>query len=107
MLPIKRVQEEGIPLELWLSTIIAVAGITIFGHFEEKTPVWKKGLKWAVYFSLAPLLSRTLGRPWSLVWVFGLPACGAGFHVWWCRKHGINALTAEPKEKYYELRGWS
>jgi hypothetical protein len=27
-------------------------------------------------------------------------------HGWWLPKKGINGLTAEPKEKYYELRGW-
>jgi hypothetical protein len=32
---------------------------------------------------------------------------GAVFHVWWCRRHGINPLTAEPKEEYYQLRGWT
>ncbi len=36
----------------------------------------------------------------------GLPGVGLAFHLWWCRKHGIDPLTAEPKERYYELRGW-
>jgi hypothetical protein len=27
-------------------------------------------------------------------------------HVWWLPKKGINGWTGEPKEKYYELRGW-
>ncbi len=27
-------------------------------------------------------------------------------HAWWLPKHGINGLTGEPKDKYYELRGW-
>jgi hypothetical protein len=26
--------------------------------------------------------------------------------AWWLPKHGINGLTGEPKDKYYELRGW-
>jgi len=30
------------------------------------------------------------------------------FHLWWLPHHyGINGLTAEPKEKYYEFRGWN
>jgi len=33
------------------------------------------------------------------------PGLGLAFHLWWCKKHGINPLTAEPKECYYELRG--
>ena len=27
-------------------------------------------------------------------------------HAWWLPRHGINGWTAEPKEKYYALRGW-
>jgi hypothetical protein len=106
MLPIKRV-EEVIPVELWLASLIGATGIALFRQFEEKTPLWKRLSKWAVYFGLATLLSRTLGRPWSLVWMFGLPAFGTAFHVWWCRKHGINILTAEPRDKYFKLRGWA
>jgi hypothetical protein len=53
------------------------------------------------------LLSKTAGRPWTFAYIFGLPAVGAIFHVWWCLRHGINPLTAEPKEEYYRLRGWT
>jgi hypothetical protein len=29
-------------------------------------------------------------------------------HAWWLpKKKGINGLTGEPKEKYYEFRGWT
>jgi hypothetical protein len=94
-------------VELWLSGVLATVGIALYGRFEEKTPLGKRLLKWAVYFGLATLLSRTPGRPWSVVWVCGLPASGTAFHLWWCRKHGINALTAEPRAEYYKLRGWS
>ncbi len=38
--------------------------------------------------------------------ILGLPSLGLMFHFWWCRKHGIDPLTAEPRDKYYELRGW-
>jgi hypothetical protein len=27
-------------------------------------------------------------------------------HGWWLPKQGIHPLTAEPKERYYKLRGW-
>ena len=46
------------------------------------------------------------GRPWTLGWIFGLPGVGLGFRLWWCRKHGTDPLTAEPRERYHELRGW-
>ena len=28
-------------------------------------------------------------------------------HLWWLPRHGINGLTGEPKDKYYEFRGWN
>ena len=67
---------------------------------------WRRLSKWAFYFSVTGLLSRGPGRPWTFVWILGLPGAGLAFHLWWCREHGIDPLTAEPKEKYYELRGW-
>ncbi len=93
-------------LEWFVSAMLAVAGITLFGHFEEKTPALRRLSKWALYFGVTGLLSRGPGRPWTLLWVFGLPGIGLAFHLWWCKKHGIDPLTAEPKERYYELRGW-
>ena len=94
-------------LEWFFASVIVAAGSTVFGHFEEKTPLWRRLSKWAIYLGLTALLSRKPGRPWSLVWVFSSPYFGTSFHVWWCRKHGINPLTAEPKDKYYKLRGWT
>ena len=93
-------------LEWLVATALAAAGTTVFGRFEERSPAWRGVAKWVFYFGVTALLSRGPGRPWSFVWIFGLPGVGLAFHFWWCRKHGIDPLTAEPKEKYYELRGW-
>ncbi|HXE89636.1 MAG TPA: hypothetical protein VNK82_01595 [Terriglobales bacterium] len=46
------------------------------------------------------------GPPWSWLWLVAMAAIGLSVHFWWTRKHGIHPLTAEPKEKYYALRGW-
>jgi hypothetical protein len=83
------------------------AGTTLFGHFEEGSPTWRRLSRWAAYLGVVGLLSKTAGRPWTFAYIFGLPAIGAAFHVWWCLNHGINPLTAEPKDEYYRLRGWS
>lgn len=92
----------------WLfSAVVAVAGFALLGHFEEGTPKWRRLSKWAAYVGASALIGRKAGRPWTLAFVLGWPALGASFHVWWCRRHGINLLTAEPKDKYYELRGWA
>src|SRR5512133_2321868 len=50
------------------------------------------------------VLGVTVGRPWTLIWVLGLPTVGAVFHVIWCLRHGINPLTAEPRDRYEQLR---
>ena len=91
----------------WLvSGALAVTGVTVFGHFEEKMPAWRRLSKWAFYFGVTALLSRGPGLPWTFVWILGLPGVGLVFHLWWCSKHGIDPLTAEPKERYYALGGW-
>ena len=46
-----------------------------------------------------------VGRPWTFVYIFGMPTIGAVFHVRWCLRPGIDPITAEPKEEYYRLRG--
>jgi hypothetical protein len=84
-------------LERLLSAVLAATGITIFGHFEEKTPRWRRLSKWAFYFEGTALLSRGPGRPWTFVRVLGLPGVGLAFHLWWCRRHGIDPLSAAVK----------
>jgi hypothetical protein len=49
--------------EWFFSSVIAAAGSIVFGRFEEKTPLWSRLSKWAVYFGLTSLLSRKPGRP--------------------------------------------
>ena len=54
----------------------------------------------------AVLISATLGRAWFFA-LFGLGSLFVLYiHAWWLPRHGINGWTGEPKEKYYELRGW-
>ena len=92
--------------ELFIAAVILAPASIVFGHFEEKTPKWRKLLKVAIFLGVTALLSATAGRFWALIWVFGLPALGSSVHVWWCRKHGIGVFSAKPRDRYYELRGW-
>lgn len=89
----------------WLlcAVIIAVCSPT-FGHFETVSPVWTRIVRWLTYLAVTGLLGVTLGRPWTLVWVLGLPAAAGVFHVTWCLRHGIHPLTAEPRDRYEQLR---
>lgn len=76
-----------------------------FRNFEGETPLPTRVLKLVTYLGITALLAVWVG-PWALVWVLGLFAIGSVFHFIWCSRNGINPLTAEPKERYYKLRGW-
>jgi hypothetical protein len=98
-------------MNLWIdvavmATIFALGNI-LFGHFEEKTPKWRRVLKFFIMVSLITTISATAGRAWSAGLVGALFVAVAVIHGWWLPRHGINGLTAEPKAKYYALRGWT
>ena len=96
----------GIELELGVLLGISVLGSGTFAVFEVETPAWRKILKWAIVIGLTLGLYRLVGH-WALV----VPALGAiagtTFHFIWCRRNGIAPLTAMPRRRYYELRGWT
>jgi len=92
-------------IELLLIMVVMLQGFLFFGHFEEKTPKRRRLLKWAIYIGVALLIGATAGRPWTFVWIAFLPLLGFTVHLLWCRKHGIHPLTAEPRDKFYALRG--
>ena len=88
-----------------MATVIAL-GHSLLGHFEERTPKWRKVAKLLGSIGAAVLISATLGRAWFFA-LFGLGSLFVLYiHAWWLPRHGINGWTGEPKEKYYELRGW-
>ena len=93
-----------------IDTILA-AGIIALGHalfarFEERTPGVVRWRKMILFVAITTLLAATLGRPWSMGWALGAPLLGLSFHFIWCWRHKIHPLSAEPKHRYYELRGW-
>jgi hypothetical protein len=92
--------------EVAVITSIFSFGYIFFGHFEMFTPKWKKVLKIVVFTVLACTISALFGRVWVFVMLGVLSSFVIVIHAWWLPKNGINGLTAEPKEKYYALRGW-
>jgi hypothetical protein len=88
-----------------VSGLFSVGNI-LFGHFEERTPKWRRLLKLIFFTGLFCAISYYAGRKWfyiSIAISFLIPLI---IHFWWLPKKGINGWTGEPKEKYYELRGW-
>jgi hypothetical protein len=98
------IEEEPLSTEWLVSALIVAVATPAFGHFETVRPLWTRIARWLVYLGITGLLGVTVGRPWTFVWIFGLPLLGATFHVAWCLRHGINPLTAEPRDRYEQLR---
>ena len=89
-----------------VSSIFAFGNI-FFGHFEERTPRWRKVLKLLFFIAVVSALSAFLGRAWAFGFL-GLVLLAATYiHAVWLPSKGINGWTGEPKDRYYELRGWT
>lgn len=95
----------GVELELAVLYLIQTLGYSVFGRFEVETEAWRKTFKWLLLATLTLGLYTQIGH-WALALPVGLAALGGTFHVFWCRKNGIDPLRAAPRKKYYELRGW-
>lgn len=88
-----------------VSIIYAVGNIT-FGHFEERTPKWRRVGKYILTLLLVIGISVYAGRTasMSVLGAFILPVLY--IHIFYLPRRGINGWTGEPKSKYYEFRGW-
>lgn len=95
----------GVTLELGVLLAFAIAGPAVFAAFELETPWWRKILKWTLVCVITLGAYRFMGH-WALAIPISLGAAGTTFHVIWCRRNHINPLTAMPRRRYYELRGW-
>jgi hypothetical protein len=93
-------------LRLRLSPVFAFGQI-FFGHFELHTAKWRRVLKIVGLTVLACAISTLFGRGWVFVLLGALLGFFIVIHAWWLPKKGINGWTAEPREKYYLLRGWT
>jgi hypothetical protein len=88
-----------------VSTAVAL-GYILLGHFEERTPRIKKLTKFFIALIFVLVVSCYFGRIIALC-LFLLTLIPVLYiHLYWLPKRGINGLTGEPKEKYYELRKW-
>lgn len=92
--------------EVAFVALLLLVGQVLFAHFEERTPRWRILLKHALGIVLYASISYFFGRLWFYVSLAATFILVLIIHAWWLPKNGINGWTGEPKEKYYELRGW-
>ena|SRR5688572_8966149 len=92
--------------EVAIISLIFAIGNIFFGHFEELTPKWKKVLKLFLFIGVSLLISFFFGRIWFHIFLGIMLLWPIIIHIWWLPHKGINGWTGEPRDKYYELRGW-
>lgn len=93
--------------EIAIVSIVYAVGNMVFGHFEERTPKFRRVGKYILTLVIVCLISVYLGRSiamWFLA-LFIMPLVYVHGYVLPKRK-GINGWTGEPKSRYYEFRGW-
>jgi len=92
--------------DISLVTLFFLLGHIYFGHFEERSPKWRKVAKYIVTLTVIILLSVYAGRTYAFV-LLGLAVIPVIYvHGVLLPRKGINGWTGEPKGKYYDFRGW-
>lgn len=78
-------------------------GNVLFGHFEEHKPKGRRVLKVAL-FALVTVVLSLYGLRWVAFTLIGLLVlAGVYVHGIWLPRHGVNGLTGEPRDRYYDL----
>ena len=92
--------------EVSVVTIFYLLGNIYFGHFEERSPKWRKVAKYIVTLIIIIVISVYAGRTVAMI-VLGASIIPIVYiHGIVLPKKGINGWTGEPKSKYYDMRGW-
>ena len=96
---------------LWFDTAIVsiyfLLGNIFLGHFEERSPRWRKLVKYLITLAIIIVVSIFFGRITAMI-ILALSILPVIYvHAISLPKKGINGWTGEPKSKYYEFRGWS
>ncbi|MCC5929282.1 MAG: hypothetical protein JJU28_08565 [Cyclobacteriaceae bacterium] len=97
---------EGLCFEIAMVSFVFALGNILLGHFEEKTPKWNRAGKFLATLVIVCLISVFFGRMAAMILLAISLIPVAVLHLWWLPKNGINGWTAEPRDRYYEFRGW-
>ena len=92
--------------EIAIVAALLLVGQILFARFEERTPRWRILFKHALGIAIFVSVSYFFGRFWFYVSLVAAAIPVLIIHAWWLPKNGVNGWTGEPKDKYYELRGW-
>jgi len=94
-------------VEIAVVSVFFLLGNIFLGHFEERSPKWRKLAKYILTMAIVVTLSAFAGRVYAFT-LLGLALIPVVYvHGILLPKKGINGWTGEPKAKYYEFRGWS
>jgi hypothetical protein len=99
-------QTTSLWFEISVVSISFLLGHIFLGHFEERTPSFRKLGKYIFALALVLFLSIYLGRTIALSIYGALFLPVLYIHLIQLPRKGINGWTGEPKGKYYELRKW-
>lgn len=86
--------------------LCAVGGI-VFAPFARHEPRWRCLVKIPLGGAVAVVVSAWAGREWFFALLGAWAVVLAVIHGWWLPRHGVNGLTAEPRDRYFALRGWN
>jgi hypothetical protein len=92
--------------EVSIVTFLFLLGHIFLGHFEERSPKWRKLLKFVVTLTIVIAISVFAGRTIAFLLLGSAFIPVLYVHMVLLPKKGINGWTGEPKAKYYDLRGW-
>lgn len=81
-------------------------GNIVLAPFASDVPKWRRVAKMFIGGGVAALVSATAGREWFFAVLGATTVFFVIIHAWWLPRNGVNGLTAEPRERYRELRGW-
>lgn len=92
--------------EVAIVNMVLLLGHIFFGHFEERSPKWRKLLKFVATLVITISISIFFGRAIAFI-VLAIAFLPVVYiHAVLLPKKGINGWTGEPKAKYYEFRKW-
>ena len=96
----------GMLLDVAAVAVLLLIGNVLFRRFEPHMPLWRRFAKTALALAGTALISYYFGRTGVLI-AMGIAVIALVYiHGIWLPRHGVNGWTAEPREKYYALRGW-